>query len=349
MQSDSSSDKSTYVMRPWVTVVAVVLLISAFVFYQKQLVEQENKYSGPLQTVRIGLALQPMNALTMIALAEGYFQQQGLDPDVKTYPSGKRALLDGLFEAEVDIVTSADVPVAKAGLDGRDLALLATSFKADNVNSLVARRDRGITQPADLRGKRIATQRASAVHYFLHLFMQENDLLHDGVELSFMKAEQLPVALARGDIDAFSMREPYISRARELLGDKTVVFSEPGLYQQVEIIVVRQSFMKANPEITRRYLMALLQAEAFAVSRPHDAMRITAEYLETDVNMIAAVWPTFQLRIKLDQSLLSLLESEARWMIDEGITVQTEIPAYADMMALDVLRSIKPADVQPER
>lgn len=345
--TDRLSEKSQGKARLWVGMIVVtgVLLAAGFVFIQKYTAELEVTPLAPLQVVRIGLAMQPTNALNMIALVNGYFQQEGLKPVVKEYPSGKRAIIDGLYTGEVDIAASADVPVAIAGLEGREVKILATSFNADNVNAVVGRRDRGIKKPEDLRDKRLATQRNSAVHFFLHLFLQKHGLTEEDVQLSYMKAEQLPIALARGDIDAFSMREPYISQAQELLVDNAVVFSEPGLYKQEQLILMRTSLQKSTPDIAHRYLLALLKAEAFAASQPQEAIRITAERLGVEQHRIAKMWPTFKLRIALDQATLLLLESEARWAIKDGLVHTSEVPNYVDMMAPEFLKSIKPTAV----
>lgn len=342
--TDTLSEKSPGKARAWIGMIAVtgVLLAVGFVFIQRYAAEPE---VTPLKVMRIGLAMQPTNALTMIALANGYFQQQGLEPVVKEYPSGKRALIDGLYAGEVDITASADVPVAMAGLKGEDISILATSFNADNVNRIVARRDSGIERPTDLRGKRLATQSSSAVHFFLHLFLQEHGLKHEDVQLSYMKAEQLPKALARGDIDAFSMREPYVSQAKEMLGDKVVVFLQPGLYQQIELILIRTSLQKDTPDLIDGYLRALLKAEAFAASHTQEAIRITAKRLGVEQHSIAKMWPTFKLRIALDQATLLLLEREARWAIKDGLVQTREVPNYEEMMAPEFLTSIKPTAV----
>ncbi|MES9908569.1 MAG: hypothetical protein ABW150_08700 [Candidatus Thiodiazotropha sp.] len=52
----------------------------------------------------------------------------------------------------------------------------------------------------------------------------EHEIYEKDLELSYFKAEQLPDKLASGAIDAFSMREPYISLAREKLPGKYIVF-----------------------------------------------------------------------------------------------------------------------------
>lgn len=326
-------------------VVVGILLAAGWLLMQRDAVEPEVVPLEPVQVVRIGLSMQPSNALTMIALANGYFQQLGIEPVVKKYPSGKRALIDGLYAGEVDITASSDVPVAMAGLEGRDIRILATSFKADNVNSVVARRDCCIEESADLKGKKIATQRSSAVHFFLSLYLLEHGLKEEDVLLSYMKAEQLPLALARGDIDAFSMREPYISQASEMLDGNVVVLSEPGLYQQVELILIRSSLQEKSTDLIDRYLRALLKAETFAASQPKKAIGITAEYLGVEQESIAEIWPTFKLRVELGQATLLLLEREARWAINNKMTSASKVPNYMGMVAPEFLYSIKPAAV----
>ena len=87
--------------------------------------QQSDESAGPLESITLGLAMQPSDALTMIAINQGYFAAQGLDVTVKQYPSGKRALVDGLFAGEVEIATTADMPAAIAALDGQDFRIIA--------------------------------------------------------------------------------------------------------------------------------------------------------------------------------------------------------------------------------
>lgn len=274
---------------------------------------------APRETLTLGVAVQPSSALIMVALEQGFFAAEGLDVEVTGYPSGKRALQDGLFTGAVEVATSSEIPAMMAALEGRPVKFLAATFRADNVNRVIARRDAGIQRPADLRGKRLATQKASAVHYFLHLFLLQNRIREDAVSLSFLKAEELPGALARGEIDAFAMREPYISQAAALLGDNAVVFEEPGIYRQVDVLLVSQTLLQRRPRVAERVLRALLAAERFAAAAPDAAMAITARRLGVDAGRIREEWPTFQLGLFLDHGTLLLLESQGRWAMARGM------------------------------
>ncbi|GAB6040440.1 NrtA/SsuA/CpmA family ABC transporter substrate-binding protein [Endothiovibrio diazotrophicus] len=285
----------------------------------------------------------------MIAVERGFFAQEGVAVEVVSFPSGKRTLHDGLLGDEVDVAGVADIPFVIAALDGRPLVAVGTLSSTDDVNRVVARRDLGIERPEDLRGKRIGTQRGSAVHFFLDRFLQRHGLDAQAVKLRYLRIEDLTPALAAGEIDAFSLREPYVTTARELLGERAQVFDEPGLYRQSEVLVTTAAFTRDHPRRLPRLLRALVHAERFAARNPAAAAAITAAYLGVDRERIEAIWPTLELRVTLDQSLLSLLEREARWALDNALTEARGIPDFRALLHRQSLGAVDPARVRLNR
>lgn len=335
---------ATVPRKRWPVLIAVLALVAASL-YVLLMPSSESVVQDPRDRVRIGVAMHPSASLAFVALENGYFDELGLEVVVKKYPSGKRALLEGLFPGEVDLTSAADVPVAMSGLSRKVFRILTSTFSADNVNRVIARRDRGITDPKDLKGKTVATQRASAVHFFLHLFLLDNGMSEQDVTMRYMKAEFLPQALADGDIDAFSMREPYISQARELLGDNAVVFAAPGLYAQTEVLVSSPAFVNAKPHVIDKVLGALLKAETFIHENPDAAIGIASRWIGVSKDEMAQIWPTVSFRIGLDQALLLLLENEARWAIGSEISTAEQVPYYLDFIDEAPLKKAKPRGV----
>lgn len=294
--------------------------------------------------LRLGLPEQPSSAMVMVALARRLFAEQGLDVTVTRYRSGKLALRDGLLPGKVDLITAADAVVAKAGLDGDPAHILGTIFEADNLNRIVARKDAGITSGEDLAGKTVATQQASAVHFFWHLYSLDHGI-HDPEALRFMAAEDLPQALASGTIDAFAMREPYVSEARGLLGENALILSAPGLYRQRELLLARTAVAHKRPAALRRFVRALLAAEDFCAADPAAARALVARELSVPVAQIATLWPAIRVRLRLDQSLLVLLEDQARWYMSAGLAPQQRLPNYLVMVDPGPLLDVAPTSV----
>lgn len=113
------------------------------------------------EKVTLGLALQPVSALALIMLEQGYFSAEGLEVTIKEYVSGKRALA-GMLAGAVDMAIVATEPIVFNSFARKDFRFVATIGSADNIPRIIARGDRGITKPEDVHGERIATQVMSA-------------------------------------------------------------------------------------------------------------------------------------------------------------------------------------------
>ena len=223
----------------------------------------------------------------------------------------------------------------------QDFQLFATIGASANEVMIVARKDKGIQSPGDVKGKRIATQQGSAVHFFLHIFLVKYGLSEQDITLSFRKAEELPDALVTDKIDAFSMREPFIGQAKGLLGDKAVVFSEPGLYLKTFHLVAPRGFIRQKPAVIDRMIRGMLRAERFVREEPDRAIKIVADKLRLPESEVETLWSELNLRVSLDQDILSNLEDKARWAIKNEITNQKTIPNFLNYIHTDALKRVK--------
>ncbi|MEE9594703.1 MAG: NrtA/SsuA/CpmA family ABC transporter substrate-binding protein [Candidatus Hydrothermarchaeales archaeon] len=323
-----------------ILVLVVVILVSGCV---QQTKEKEIK----IDEVKFGQAMSPTGALSIIAEENGYFEDAGLNTEIKEYKSGKRAFVEGFNSGKVDVITTQGVPVVFNSLNGQDFKIIALINSALSDKIIVGRKDSGISEPSDLKGKKVATQKGSAVHFFLHLFLLHNEMSEEDIELSYIKAEDLPKALAKGTIDAFSMREPFVTQAKDLLGEENVVlFPDPGIYNAVDVVVVRNELLRENPEIPKKIIRALIKAEEFVKENPEKAKNIIVQRIGSDREEIDKFWPGFNLEVVLEQSLFTILEDEARWVIKSGLTEATEVPNYLDYIYFDALEEVKPEAVR---
>lgn len=286
--------------------------------------------SSPIP-VRLGISLEPGNVLMMVAVDKGLLLQEGLRPVVGIHPSGKAAMEEGLFKGQSDFVTATDIPAALSAFARQDYKVIAVIFQASNINRIVARRDAGIEVPGDLRGKKISTQKGSAIHYFLDLALAKHSITPGQTELSLVTPQQLPglpAELAEGKIDAISVREPFTSEAKALLGKNAVVFEEPGLYSQFHIIVARESLLREHPEIAVKLLRALIKAATLTSRYPGQAKAVMASWLGISIDKAGQLWPVWKPRIALEPNLLIALRNAAVWGVRENLVARREPPSY---------------------
>lgn len=294
------------------------------------------------EPLNIGIALQPNSALFIIANEKGFFEKHGLDIIAKEYPSGKRAMLEGLLTGEADVVSTADVPIVFNSFKRKDFSIITATCAVHNMPRIVARKDSGIIRPSDLLNKRLATQKASAVHFFLHNFLINIGLSEDDIELLFMKAEELPSALASGEIDAFSMREPYVSEAVKLLGDNAVIFEAPEIYSVTDYVVASNKLVEERPGAIIKITKALQEAENFYRTHKEESFRIVSGKLGTPVSEISRILSFAHIEVSITQANLIGLESIARWAIKSVLTDEQMVPNYLDYIYRDALLEINP-------
>lgn len=290
--------------------------------------------------IRIGISKQITSSVGVVAGAKNFFSSEGLSVEISYFASGKRAL-EVLTAGEIDVAIGvADVPVVFRSFEDRGLLILAVVGGDSMLRKVIVRRSAGIAKPEDLRGKRIATQENSAVHFFLHVFLSHFGLTEQDVTLSFMKPEELPQALAEKQIDAFSMREPFLSQARDLLGGDAILFELPDLYFSYEMVVTTKAFAKGRADETRKILRGLKLAENFIKTNLDLSVALIAKSLEISEGTVRKEISQVKTRIFMDQGLLYDLEDIARWAVKSKRATSQTIPRFQDIIDTSFLEAI---------
>lgn len=292
------------------------------------------------QNITLAVPKQPTSLLVFVALEQHLFEKQGLKVDLKFYPSGKRALKEGLLAGQADLASAMDAAVSLTGFEHPELRVLASMARMDDIGYIVARADRGIQQPADLRGRTIATQSNSGLHFFLHQFLLNHGINDTDVKFRFEPLEDLPQLLAQGGADAVSIREPYLSECLQRLGERAKVFKAPGIYEPTELLVSTDKWVAAQPAVFQSVLKALLEAEANMPDKAETA-RIITRYLGASEELMAPASLNFAARVELSQALLLVLEEQARWAVESRLVVG-DPPNFLRLLAPATLESLAP-------
>lgn len=305
----------------------------------------EKTESLPLQRVKLGIANQPSGILMYVALNQKLFEKYGLDVEVKIYPSGRRALDEGLFTGQVDVVTSTEMPVAFSASTHPELRVVAAFSSSNDINRICARRDLGVQRVTDLANKAIAVQLNSATHYFLSQFLQAQGIDEKTVQLFDVKVEDFISTLESEKVAAFSSREPYISLCQKQLGEKSIVFAMNRLYEQRELLITTNQFSAENPAVISALLKALLDAEYYAKSSPkEEIVALAAERLEIPFVPLMSIFEQSLMRVELPQSLLLLLEDEYRWQAKRNAS-PVKMPDFKHLFLVTPLKLIAPERV----
>lgn len=313
--------------------------------------QEEAPKAAPVAQESVALCRSTTALLPMVvAEKQGFFAEQGLTVTVRESIMGKEAF-EGMLKGECELATAAEPPVVEYARQRDDFRLLAALQSSDNLNRIVARADRGIAAPKDLRGKRIATTKGTAPHYFLELFLEKNGLKSQDVVIVFMKSDDLLAALTNGQVDAVSMINNVVSKAREALQANAVLMEEPGLCRNYYLLLATANLLEKRPEVVVRFLRALVKAEEFITQKPKEtlAMVLARQGQKESSAEIKELLAGYQYRLSLEHGMLMGLEDMARWTGQQGGENQRVIPNFLNLIAAEPLRAVKPEAVRLEK
>lgn len=322
---------------------AVLALAINAGFYACNLTDQ--KPAVPPEKITIAYSATTESVLAEVAYVKGYFLQEGLKVTPRLHPYGKRALAD-LLAGNADFATVAETPVMFAIMKGQKISIIATIENSNMGNAIVARRDSGILTFGDLKGKRIAATLGTISEFFLDAILSVHTISRKDVKVVDMKAEEIPNALARGDIDAASTFNPYTATSKKKLGRRLISFQDENLYRWTFNVVAKQEFISKNSDKVRKMLRALVRAEEFVRKNPAEAQKIVADFSNIDIVIVRDIWTNTSFNLTLDQSLILSLEDESKWAIKNKLTRTKKVPNYLDFIYFDGLKTVKPEAVR---
>ncbi len=170
---------------------------------------------------------------------------------------------------QLDFGAIGSSPVAR-GLSGPSNIPYQVAFilnVAGDNEALVARNATGITDVADLRGKRVATAFASTAHYSLLAALQQAGLSSSNVQLIDLQPQASLAAWERGDVDAVYTWLPTLDELRK---DGTQLIASRQLATAgkptLDLGVVSTPFAQAHPDVVDTWR----KVETRALKQIHD-------------------------------------------------------------------------------
>jgi len=291
-------------------------------------------------TLAAEMSLLP--ATVWVAESKGFFKKHKINLTIREFDSGRNALETMLKDKSINISTVAQTPVVFNSFKSEPYVIVAAMAHSLDYIKVLARKDRGIKSPNDLKGKKIGATVRSTGHYFLESFLSNYDLSLKDVDLKDVNASQLKAKFLAGELDAITTWEPYIYDVQTVMNeDQLILLISPTPFRKDFFFTVSKTYAKEKSEDIKRFLKALIEAENYIRQNPKQAQEIVAKRLKSDIALIKRIWHAFQFEIELEQSILVSLEDEAIWA-NELTSNDRKIPNYLNYIDAEPLLSVKP-------
>ncbi len=291
---------------------------------------------APPPAIAVVLATSPVVYSGLIAVAEdqGYFKDAGVAVAIREYSSGRDALA-ALSAGEVHLATAADFAFLSRRLDDSSLKILS-SLSSSDTHEVVARPDRGVSRPGDLKGKRIGFSVDTSSEYYLMRFLLFNAIAPAEVTPVNLSPENIAKALADDRVDAIVTWEKYVHEADRLLPGRTISWSAQDNLDFYWVLAAKEDV--AESEAGKRVIAALARAEEFVILHEGQARDILVRRWRFDPIFMNRFWSRTRLSLTLDQALVIGLEDAAAWKrrsFGDGSQAIPDVLDYISFAAMD--------------
>ena len=299
----------------------------------------EFKKSNPIRlAVPRGTLVTPV----WVAFQRGFFTEEGLDVElIGEFTSGKGAF-ENMLAGHADFSTPATTPVVANSFLRDDYSIFATFTTTYEGVKLIARKDKGISGPSDLKGKRIGIVAGTISEILIDTLLAFQKILPEEVEFKAYKAGELPAALANSEVDAISVWEPHALNALEKIPENAVKIPTSKVYRMAINMAVMNDYAAKHPDILVKVVKALIKSVEYIRQNQDDAQTVMAENQQLDKTLVAKFWREMNFSISLDQLLILTMENEANWINKKSGDLDKKMPNFLRFIHYQTLEAVSP-------
>lgn len=210
--------------------------------------------------LRIGY--QKYGTLTLLkgrATLEKRLAAQGIEVKWTEFPAGP-ALLEGLNVGSIDFGTVGEAPPIFAQAAGADLVYVGFEPPSPSSEAIVVPKTSTLRSLSELKGKKVALNKGSNVHYLLLKALQHAGVAYQDIEPVFLAPADARAAFERGSVDAWAIWDPFLAAAEKQLGAR-VLADGKGLVANHQFYLAAKPYAEKNQEIVRIVLDELAKVD----------------------------------------------------------------------------------------
>ncbi|OWY30158.1 sulfonate ABC transporter substrate-binding protein [Herbaspirillum robiniae] len=177
--------------------------------------------------------------------------------------------LEALGAGSIDFGDVGEAPPIFSQAAGTPLVYVAATVPRPYVEAVLVPKDSALNKPADLKGKRIALNKGSNVHYFLVRLLEKHGLKYGDVTPVWLAPADARAAFERGAVDAWAIWEPYLAAAQQSLQARILADAD-GVVKNRAYYFSSRDFARNNADLIRIALEELGKIDEWAKARPSD-------------------------------------------------------------------------------
>lgn len=274
-------------------------------------------------TVRVGVATSGFAYPFYVGQDQGFFDEYGIDLVIDSYGNGGETI-DATILQQEDMGEGMDYAVVTRLAEGSSLQILSFMAEANPTREGLYVQS-GIEDIKDIEGKRIAVRKGTINEYVWKLLLDRYQIPEDSVERVELSSDaEIVTAFVNGEADAIWIMNIY----KEQLDEAGMAYTNLGDLGLVDVsqrafILMDQTFVSENEEVTENFLKAVAEAEQFLVEHPEESAKIIYEKMTIEEETALSDIDNYNWDIRFTQEDYDHLVNLSAWVQENGLTNST--------------------------
>jgi len=190
--------------------------------------------------------------------------------------------LEAINAGGLDIASTAESPPIFAQAAGVPLVYIAADPADGQGISLLVPINSPVKSVGDLKGKKIAFQKASIGHYLTVRALEREGLKLTDVKSIFLAPPDANVAFNQGRVDAWFIWEPFVTRNVQNKVGRVLIDGSNGLRDSNNFYSTSRKFYQENPQVIKIFLEELQKAQIWSKNHPKEMAELLAPVTKLD-------------------------------------------------------------------
>ena len=190
------------------------------------------------------------------------------------FPAGPQ-LLEGLNVGAVDVGYVGEAPPVFAQAAGAKFVYIGNDPAAPEAEAIVVPKDSTIKSVAELKGKKVALNKGSNVHYLLVRALEQAGLQYGDIQPVFLPPADARAAFERGAVDAWAIWDPFLAAVEKQSGARLLADGR-GLVNNYAFYLAERGYAEKYPQVLQALFDDTVAQGRWLKANPKQAAAVIA-------------------------------------------------------------------------
>lgn len=298
--------------------------------------KEENESGISADVIRVATQPGVYAANILLAKKNGYFSEELEKLGYKDLKITWDSFESGPPENEAfaagaeDIGLIGDVPLLVAKASGQKTVTFAKLSAGETTVALTIPAGSEISDPAQLKGKKVAYVKGSYGQHFLGLVLERAGLTFDDIEQINLPNSDIGNAVSAGQADAGIIWEPGLSSTLAT-GTVKILLDGTGIKSNNVFFFATQEFADNNPDALKAFIKAVERANAEIKADPAAAAAQLEGEISLPTDTLAGLLEKYEFSTYISDKDIDELKDVEKFNRDQGFAAgEVDVDAFVD-------------------